>query len=459
MNETRRVVGFVTGATAMLFLASLFSYLVPFSWSPFDRVNLLSDLVPSTATIDSTSINDRSDSSTDTPETAVRQFELYQTPGQIIGFNPDSLHADLPQLLAKLHQLRTTKQGKVRIAYFGDSMIEGDLMTQTLRDLLQSYFGGVGVGYVPITSIVSGFRQTVRSEYSSGWQDRNFKENAEKKSLYLSGHAFSSQSDWVRFTDRTVGDSSSILQKFLFCASDTQATLLLNDQVRSLSTPNPFNRISLGTDAIRTLKLTATPQTPILYGVSFESPNGVVLDNFSFRGITGIELNQFSLDWLRSIQQAQSYDLVIFQYGVNLLFRPMDKDFRWYGRAMKPVIDKFKQAFPTAEVMVVSSADRAFRYQGKYASAIGIDSLVKVQAQAAFQSGAAFYNQFATMGGTNSIVDWATRKPAWAGRDYIHPSGRGAAWLGETMYRAILKEYELYVRSLRASNKKTTSNP
>jgi lysophospholipase L1-like esterase len=84
---------------------------------------------------------------------------------------------------------------------------------------------------------------------------------------------------------------------------------------------------------------------------------------------------------------------------------------------------------------------------------------VKVQAQAAFQSGTAFYNQFATMGGTNSIVDWASRKPAWAGRDHIHPSGRGAAWLGETMYRAILKEYELYVRSLRASNKKTTSNP
>ena len=167
MNETRRVVGFVTGGTTLLFLVSLFSYLVPFSWSPFDRVNLLSDLIHTNRTSDSLTTSSEPDS-TSTAEAAVRRFDLYQTPGRIIGFNPDSLRADLPQFLAKLHQLRTTKQGKVRIAYFGDSMIEGDLMTQTLRQLLQTYFGGVGVGYVPITSIVSGFRQTVRAEYSGG---------------------------------------------------------------------------------------------------------------------------------------------------------------------------------------------------------------------------------------------------------------------------------------------------
>lgn len=458
MNETRRVVGFVTGGTALLFLVSLFSYLVPFSWSPFDRVNLLSDLIHTNRSNDSITTSSEPDSSS-TAEAAVRRFDLYQTPGCIIGFNPDSLRADLPQFLAKLHQLRTTKQGKVRIAYFGDSMIEGDLMTQTLRQLLQTYFGGVGVGYVPITSIVSGFRQTVRAEYSGGWQDRNFKANAGKVPLFLSGHAFSSNADWVRFTDRTIGDSSSLIEKILFCAPDPNASILVNDEWRALTVPGSFNRVPLISDANRTLKLVANTQTPILYGVSFESPSGVVLDNFSFRGITGIELNQFSVDWLRSIQQAQSYDLVIFQYGVNLLFRPMDKDFRWYGRAMKPVIDNFKQAFPTADVLVVSTADRAFRYQGKYASAIGIDSLVKVQAQAAYQSNVAFYNQFATMGGTNSIVDWASRKPAWAGRDHIHPNGRGAAWLGESMYRAILKEYDLYVRSLRPTNNKIKSGP
>lgn len=458
MHEHRRVVGFVTWGTGLFLLASVLAYFVPFSWTPFNRVNLLSDVIPTHPVSDSIDPLEKADLSK-TAALSTRQFELYHTPGRIIGFDPDSLQAQLPQFMEKLHQLRTTKQGKVRIAFFGDSMIEGDLMTQTLRQLLQAYFGGTGVGYVPITSIVSGFRQTVRAEYSGGWQDHHFKDNPNRLPLFLSGHAFQSRTDWVRFSDRTLGDSSSLVEKILFCAGDSLASIQVNDNDRPLPAPRSFNRISLGTDADRGLKLTATGQTPVLYGVSFESPQGVVLDNFSFRGITGIELNQLTLEWLRSIQQVQSYDLIVFQYGVNLMFRPMDKDFRWYGRAIKPVIDRFKQAFPSADLLLVSTADRAFRYAGKYASAIGIDSLVNVQAQAAFQSQVAFYNQFATMGGTNSIVDWANRKPAWAGRDYIHPSGQGAAWLGEAMYRAIRNEYERYLRTRESSTSNKHSTP
>ena len=40
----------------------------------------------------------------------------------------------------------------VRIAYFGDSFIEADILTGDLRDMLQARFGGCGVGYVDITS-------------------------------------------------------------------------------------------------------------------------------------------------------------------------------------------------------------------------------------------------------------------------------------------------------------------
>ena len=36
----------------------------------------------------------------------------------------------------------------VRIAYFGDSFIEGDILTADLRALLQTRYGGCGVGYV-----------------------------------------------------------------------------------------------------------------------------------------------------------------------------------------------------------------------------------------------------------------------------------------------------------------------
>ena len=56
----------------------------------------------------------------------------------------------------------------VRIAYYGDSFVEGDILTADLREMLQDKYGGSGVGYSPITSISSGFRMTTR-QTAEGW--------------------------------------------------------------------------------------------------------------------------------------------------------------------------------------------------------------------------------------------------------------------------------------------------
>ena len=47
----------------------------------------------------------------------------------------------------------------VRIAVFGDSFIEADIMTADLREMFQKRFGGCGVGFVTITSMTSGYRR------------------------------------------------------------------------------------------------------------------------------------------------------------------------------------------------------------------------------------------------------------------------------------------------------------
>ena len=41
---------------------------------------------------------------------------------------------------------------QVRIAVFGDSFIEADILTADLRNMLQDKYGGCGVGFVTITS-------------------------------------------------------------------------------------------------------------------------------------------------------------------------------------------------------------------------------------------------------------------------------------------------------------------
>src|SRR3954465_5996851 len=48
-------------------------------------------------------------------------------------------------------ELHHSKTHPVRIAFFGDSFIEGDILCGPFRDTLQRIFGGSGVGYMPIT--------------------------------------------------------------------------------------------------------------------------------------------------------------------------------------------------------------------------------------------------------------------------------------------------------------------
>lgn len=454
MNSNRRVLHFVVYSTSLFLIISLIASFAGFGWMPFKRVNLISDIFISPVSKDTADLDDTTNNITiplEIEDKPKENFSLYTRPKFITNFNADITKPSLTSFVQKLYDLKNGKKRKIRIAYFGDSMIEGDLLTQTLRKLLQQAFGGNGVGFVPITSQVAKFRQTANADYSSGWEDENFKDNKTNK-LYLSGHLFKTDGAWVQIKDQTIPTDSVVLEKSLICGHISQpVNITVNNAPVSIRGDNLCNRIVVAKDKSTLLKLSVTNDQLPVYGISFESESGVIVDNFSFRGITGIEFSGIDSTFLSSIAQNNPYDLIVFQYGVNLLFRPNDKNFSWYARAMLPIIKKLKNCFPSSDFLVVSCADRAFRYGGEYKSAIGIDSLIKIQALLAYQTNSSFYNQFETMGGKNSIVDWAQRKPSLANKDYVHPNHRGAEILANYFFEAIMNEYEKYTRTLSSS--------
>lgn len=87
--------------------------------------------------------------------------------------------------------LMNAKKKKVHLSYFGDSMIEGDIVTQDLRAMLQKRFGGKGVGFVPIINFVPGFRQSIHQNFSDNWTSYTTILNWQSSIPYgISGHAF-----------------------------------------------------------------------------------------------------------------------------------------------------------------------------------------------------------------------------------------------------------------------------
>lgn len=455
MNNNRRVYQFVLLSTGIYLAFSLVLHFGKIQNQYLQNINLFSLVLKKQAKEDTDKITSDSTSASQNGRSAKtgQDFLLYHKGDYITGFQADTTSPSMANFFMKLYENKTGKRKrKIRIAYFGDSMIEGDLMSSTFRDSMQKIFGGSGVGFVPLRSIVSSLRMTARTTTSGEWTELHFK-NSNAPNLFLSGYSFKSQQAGFTCRNNVINDSIYLMEKSLLCGYGAD-----NFQIRynGISIPvfptAAFNRIPLSKDGNQSLTMGFPASNTPIYGVSFESESGVIVDNFSFRGITGIEFNLMSPDFLKAIQQVNHYDLIILQYGVNLLFRPNETNFRSYQKSFAKVVDKFKTGFSDADILIISAADRAFRYGQEYKTAVGLDSLIYNQAELAFNSKSAFFNLYETMGGENSIVSWAKMTPPQANKDYVHPNHRGAAILGSRLFQSFHREYKKYLNTTAKTN-------
>lgn len=359
---------------------------------------------------------------------------------------PGDTVVGMRHFLTALRELKAGKRRKVRIAYFGDSMIEGDLITGDLRDSLQRFFGGAGVGFVPVTSVVASFRTTITHTFSTDWKDYHYKNSPPSNiTLGLSGHTFyPGGGSWVKYSPV----KKPLLDKFqeisLLYGPASEGTVTINDKAYTLSGNAPVNRLDLQQDTAQpSLMLRYSGSAQPFYGVCFENGNGIYVDNYSFRGISGVELGHLSADMIRRMQQERPYDLVVMHYGANVLFRPELTDYSWYERPMKKVMDSLRQDLPGTSFLIVGTADKSYRKADKYITAPGVEALLKVQHDLAAGHGTAYWNLFAAMGGEGSMVKWVEGDTVMANKDYTHFNRTGAAKVGALLYKAIMNEYRL----------------
>ena len=345
----------------------------------------------------------------------------------------------------KLKELKRKKRKKIRIGYFGDSMIEGDLITSEIREHLQDYFGGNGVGFVPINSVVAGFRQTIQHEFSRDWKEISFLDKKSKIVLPFSGHNFyANPNSWVKY--ETV--KSKHLNQFeiiwlLYGKTQTEDAVYQNEIRFPLEGNSDFNQIQINRkEKSKEIKLQfqTHPNTPI-YGCVFESDSGLILDNYSFRGISGLELNKMSPEFIQSMQEKRPLDLLVLHYGPNLLYKPENTDFSWYQKNMNKTIKYLRKQFPNTCILLIGSADKAYRKDGKYVTAPGVNALIKVQKELAFNNDCAFLNLYETMGGEGTIAKWAEKKPILAYKDYTHFNNSGAAKVGRLIHQSLMKSF------------------
>src|SRR5689334_20420684 len=263
MNSNRRVLFFVIGSVGLFIVLSWLAIYYKFKWSPFEKVNLVSEVIkepvkPKRFVYKRPVPKDTIHIKNDPVSTPVYNFELYNTARLITNFNADTNQVVLKKFAEKLHELRSGKKRKIRVAYFGDSMIEGDLISQTLRKGLQGVFGGYGVGFVPINSPVAKYRISAYTDCSDSWAEENFREGKSNR-LFLSGHLFHTDNGWVQMRDQSFSNDSVLIEKSLLCGStNSPVTITVNNKPFTVKGDQLFNRIVLGNDKGRSEKLIVT---------------------------------------------------------------------------------------------------------------------------------------------------------------------------------------------------------
>jgi lysophospholipase L1-like esterase len=345
--------------------------------------------------------------------------------------------------------LAKEKKAKVRIAWYGDSFSEGDILVSDLRDTLQSLYGGNGVGFVPITSEIAGFRKSVIHSFA-GWNTTSILTDPGSKKLGISGFSYTSDSgNYVFYKGSNHFRHTSTFNTFrLFYSSpySQRARIVINrrdSRILEMPASDLPAMISVKADSIRQVKASLDQYGINCYGASLEDETGIYIDNFAIKGNSGLGLQGIPARNLAAFDSLLNYDLIVLQFGLNVS-NSTAKDFTGYIKGMAKLVTKLKTAFPGTPILLLSVSDRSQRRQGQFITMASIPLLIQAQEKIAFDNKLLFWNLFEAMGGENSMAEFANSKPALANKDYTHLNFAGGRKVGLSLARSFIHEVDIY---------------
>jgi hypothetical protein len=367
----------------------------------------------------------------------------YLSNTQIEDFSPG--HTGLSRFFSALNRVDHLER-PVRIAFLGDSFIEGDILVADFRAKMQERFGGRGVGFIPVTSNVAQYRPTIKQS-ADGWETYSIIKDKNRKYV-LSGLLFEPKSNkaFIRFqtVDMYPGLKEVSSIKFIYSNNKNTDLLLKSDtdtsyyelppaeSVTQYEIKGKFTKGSIHFRNVTGLKA---------IGVAFEDNRGVVVDNFSLRGNSGVIMSELDNESCRELQRIRPYDLIVMQYGLNVASDSV-REYGWYRNQMVSVIEHMQDCFPGADILILGISDRSHKDNGAYSTMPAVLSLLRAQRQIARKTEVTFWSIFAAMGGRNSMIKYVNSN--WASKDYTHLSFRGGKEIAQVLFDAIITEKDLY---------------
>lgn len=394
----------------------------------------------------------------------------------------EGINREMDKFYAALNQAGSRP---VRVAYYGDSYIEGDIITMDLRGMLQGKYGGRGVGFVEINCVSADFRRSVLTK-RSGWNSYHANEKGKGFRNNLQGTAgsyfipYGTASIELRGQKNNYGallDTAEVATVFFTPSDGLNVKYAINggamtelfadggeEQIAYVEEVDSTNADSIvyrrraipqaqqGVGNIVSKKVKGRigkfamnvtgGSGSRFYGVALDGNHGIAVDNFSMRGSGGQYIEAIPQETLQGFAAARPYDLIILHFGLNVASEKQ-KDYSAYAAKMGNVIEHLRKAYPSASILVVSMGDRDKKgADGMMHTMGGVREMVSYERKMASDHHVAFWNLYEAMGGDGSIAALTAKK--LANLDYTHINFAGGRHIAKLLFDTLMNGKENY---------------
>lgn len=352
-------------------------------------------------------------------------------------------------LLAFYQALEQAEQKPVRVVHYGDSQIEEDRISNVLREQWQKKFGGGGVGLIPLHQTIP--TRTLRQWLSIDGVVQTTQQGPKRYIVYgpksmrrddglygVMGQVACMDSAWVAGSEKVTVNIMPMDKKDKTYKYFSQIRLLA-DSIQGKVIVSNQSSIDLSPQQMALLP-DSTTQCEIqlqgrgnVYGLSLETPTGVIIDNIPMRGCSGNIFTRIDSSQLASFFQATNTRLIILQFGGNMIPQTQNPStLDAYVNSMKQHIRYIRSCAPDAAILFIGPSDMSTRIDGQMTTYPLVPYLDRILQRMAQQEKIAYWSMYHAMGGYDSMVEW--NKKGLAGNDHIHFTRAGAKKIGKILF-------------------------
>ena len=341
----------------------------------------------------------------------------------------------------QLYQSSKTKS-PVHVLHYGDSHTASDDWPNAMRHFFQERFGNGGPGFAFAGRPFRGYRRfDMTSNSTESWITEGTLARRGDPMQGLGGVSITSVKPGETVTFSGSGDESELL--FLQHPEGGAMEVWVDDNLLgTVSTVGELRPATLPLTETagnhRYLLKTLTPEPVRLFGTVIQNKTGITWETLGINGAYAPMLGDWDEGILAAHLAKRKPALIVLAYGTNEANGP-----RWdgneYYQGLKKVVTRFRNAAPTASILMVGPPDCNIRWTQN------LDLVINIQLRVAAETGATYWHWRDRMGGPGSMRYWVAAGLAQG--DFVHLTSGGYELLGKTLSQELYLQYQRFVNA------------